>query len=208
MPDTNDATIEEKVTPSESSTEEKTSNESDSNVSEDEQTQDKEDLGSGIKSYDDRFRQIYKQMKNGQRKIEELETKQVTKPAEQKPTEEFSPNTWDDVVEFVEKKQLAKSEIENKEIAKITQGLEKDMVEAKKLNLTTDEDKVWNYMAEKGIDNVFEAITKLNAEVNSSANKEVASKIGSRSQNVMGKSEISYEQLHNTSLEDLELPDN
>ncbi|MFA5346337.1 MAG: hypothetical protein WC315_08720 [Candidatus Omnitrophota bacterium] len=199
MPEVKDAVVEEKATPPVPSTEEKTSKETTPNASEGEKTQG-EELGSGIENFDKRFKEVYREKKDLERQL--AETK---KPAE---TEAKAPETWDEAVDFIEKRIVSKAETENKQMAEIEKKMVTDFTETKKIYPELDEEKVWDYMAEHKLLNVFEAVTKMKAEehVSNEANKETASKIGSASANTSGKTSMTWAELHKTKLEDIDLP--
>jgi predicted RNase H-like nuclease (RuvC/YqgF family) len=201
MQEGKDAVIEEKATPPVPSTEEKTSKETTPNASEGEKTQE-EELGSGIENFDKRFKEVYREKKDLERQL--AETK---KPAE---TEAKAPETWDEAVDFIEKRMTSKAETEQKQMVEIEKKMVTDFTETKKIYPELDEDKVWDYMAEHKLLNVFEAVTKMKAEehVSNEANKNVASKIGSASANTSGKTSMTYAELHKTSLDDITLPSN
>ena len=213
MPNENDAN-EEKETPADSSTEEKTSEETTSTVSEDDKTQKEEELGSGIDNYDSRFKQVYKNWKEEQRQRLELEEKLASKPDEPKEEEGFEPKTWDEVFTKVEerlnKKQYSEEERLNKKqyseeerIKEVEKKITADIAQIKQVNPQLNEDEIWDYMVKNKITNVFEAYTKLSAKVDNKDNKQVASKIGSSSKNTSGKGTMSYDQLRKMSLDDI-----
>jgi predicted RNase H-like nuclease (RuvC/YqgF family) len=200
----NDANIEEKETPQESSTETKTTSSDDREVakeSKDSQTQ--EDLGSS--RFSDRFKQIYGEKKRLERENEEL--KAQIKPVEAEEKDDI-PATWDEAEEKLltkfEQRQAEKIKADEAKLEKFQKQLNRELSETKKVYKDIDEDKLWDYMAQNGITNVFEAAAKMQT-VNNSGNKEVSSKIGSGSKNTTEKPQMTYEQLHNTSLDDLSL---
>ena len=193
-----DAKLEEKVTPPESSTEEKTSKE-EPNVSEDDKTQEDE-LGSGSEKFDQRFKEVYREKKELERRLAEKET--VTKPDE--PEEEFEPKTWNDVLTKVESDLLKKEEAKAAKLKEVEAQVTREINDLKRVDKSIDEDKLWNFMIENKINNVYEAYTKM-GHTTTGENKSVSEKIGKGSQNSTGKSGLSYEQLHRMSLDDIDL---
>jgi len=207
MPNENDATIEEKPTPPESSPEEKSSNDENLNISEDEKTQEDE-LGSGIENYDKRFKQVYSKMKKKEREIEEMQKKLEKKDTTEEQSN-FIPETWEQVFETFEQRQQQKLVAQTKKEKELEAQINGQIQEVKKLYKDLNDDEIWDYMAEQGVTNVYEAATKINAKkLDNKDNKSVSGKIGSTSKNASaGKSELSYEQIHNISLDDIKLPD-
>lgn len=194
----NDADNKEKATSADSSTDEKT----DSNVSEDDKTQDDE-LGSGIKNYDTRFKEIYRQKKELERENEELKTK-VVEPADSET--DFNPTSWDEVIEKVETRLSQKQTQKEKTIEAELSNVNKQIADLKELNPKLDEDKIWQYMEANKTLNVYEAFIKTNKEVGETTpkdNKQVAGKIGSNTQNATSKPAMSYEELHRKGLDDI-----
>jgi vacuolar-type H+-ATPase subunit I/STV1 len=203
MLDTKVDAVEEKATLPESSPEEKISNETAPDGSEPEKTPE-EELGSGIKNYDERFKQIYREKKELERKNAELASK--TNPV----AELKSPETWDEAADLIETRLKTKAEKEEQEREQTYKKINADFSAAKKTFPDLDEDKVFEYMANNKILNVFEAATRMKADehVSNEANKKVASKVGSSSANSSGKSPLTYAELHRVSLDDIKLPSN
>jgi len=202
-----DAIDKEKDTSADSSTEKQTSNDSTTNVSEDDETQDEEELGSGIENYDNRFKQLYREKKEIEREKAELESRlENNKSAEPESEDEFVPNTWNEVFEKLEQRLINKQETESERLAQVEQQINSDLQEVKKLYPDIDDDDMWDFMAENKIVNVYEAAAKfLKDNPNVNENKQVSAKMGSK--NTSGKAAVTYEQIHNKSLDDLTLPE-
>lgn len=206
MPDNNDAQVEEKETPTESSTEEKTSNEESTDGSEPAKTPAEDELGSGIKNYDQRFKDIYRDLKEAERKNKELESKinsvkEPEKPKEENKTNDF--NTWDEVFEAFEKRQAIKAESRDKEIKSAMGKVEADIAKVKETFGDIDENAIWDYFEKNKTMNVFEAAMFVQNNTSNKESKSVSSKIGSSSKNSTGKPARSWHELHNTSLDDI-----
>ena len=194
MLEKNGAIEEEKPTPPESPAGEKTT----PSVSEDEQTQE-EELNSGIENFDNRFKEVYRNWKEAERKLEG--TKEV-KPTPEEPEE--PPATMNELYEKVEKRLENKAQLKEKEISNAMTVVNRDIAYLKTVDPELDEEKLWEYMEKNKTLNVLEAYTKgvsLNNE-----SKKLANKIGSNEKNATGKAEMSYEQLRNTDWDDIQLP--
>jgi len=200
MLEKNDAIIEEKDNSSVSSNEEKTSEEAKSNIREDAKNTDDSELGSGSEKYDSRFKNVYAKLKESERRVEELESKEPPKE------EEFEPQTWKDVANYVEKNLTSRQQTEEQRKVEIITKINADIMEIKKVDSLITEDEIWECMDKNEITNPFQAYIKIKENRPlSDDKKKISSKIGSGSQNSSGKSEMTYQQLHKTSLDDLRM---
>lgn len=207
MPEQIDAT-EEKGTPPDSSPEQKTSEDEPTDGSEPAKTPEEDDLGSGIKSYDERFKAIYKEKKDLERENEELKTSQEETTANPEPQtpDAWQPKSWEEVFDKFRSQIDTEYKAEDERVAAVETQINKDLAEAKKIYPDIDDDKIWDYMAENKIINVFEAVTKFkNQPASNEPNKQVSAKVGTGKGVGKPGKELEYQDLHNTPLDELTL---
>ena len=164
-----------------------------------------EDLGSGIKTYDERFKKVYGQMKVLERENETL--KNTPKKDEPLASDDWQPKTWDEVLDKAEERILTKTQKEQQKMAEVSAKITADIAEAKKLYPDLSEDEVWDYMDKNKVLNVHEAVIKMHIDKppSNAKNKQTAAKIGAGTAGKTAKT-ISYAELHNKSLDDINLP--
>jgi len=204
-----DAIIEEKVTPTESSTEEKTSKEESTEGSEPAKTPAEDELGSGSSKYDERFSKIYGEKMRLEKENAELKSKEPpAKEPEAKVEDDFDPKTWNEVADYIEKRQVAKQKANASKVSLEMNRMNQDISKVKEKFPDVTEEQIWDYLEKNTSTNVFEAVLNIQAgSPSNKENKEISSKIGSGSKNTTGKSSMTYEEIHNTSLDDIQLPD-
>ncbi len=168
-------------------------------------TPENEDLGSGIKTYDERFKKVYGRMKDLERENATLKT--VPKKDEPPASDDWQPKTWDEVLDKAEERILTKTQKEQQKMAEVSAKIEADIAEAKKLYPDLSVDEVWDYMDKNKVLNVHEAVIKMHIDKppSNAKNKQTAAKIGAGTAGKSSKG-MSYEELHNKSLDDINLP--
>lgn len=202
-----DATNEEiKATPPSSSDENKPDNSNSLNASESDKTQDEGELGSDSQKFNERFKSVYSKMKEYERTIEELNGNKKSISNQIPETEK---EALDALYGYFKQKDIeqerAKEEKLNEAIANINSQLD----EIKKSYPSINKDEVWEFMEKNGITSPFEAVLKINAELEkknlNKDNKDASQKIGAGkpAKNIAGK--MTYDQLKKMSLDDISL---
>jgi vacuolar-type H+-ATPase subunit I/STV1 len=189
---------EEKETPPAPPAEQKTPENAVPPASEGAKTQEKDDSEVPFHKHP-RFQEICRQLKEAKEELQKRpEAKEEGKVAKQI-------ETVDDLVNHVKVELKREKEMENKSIDEFFDRTSKSIAEVRKVYPKLTEDEIWDYMAEKNIQDVFRASLELTARNNSSS-KDTSAKIGSGHKNAAGGAGMSYEQLHKLKLDDITLP--